>query len=75
MDAVTYCQVKHGARGAVLDVRLALSAVHILVALVLQGVEAVFPRTEAAGPWPWRLETRPHTTFYLDQEVTMRLGF
>ena len=74
MDTISYGRVKNRARGAVLDVRLALSAIHILVTPVLQGVEASLPRTEAAGPRPWRLKTRPCSTFDFDKEVTLRLG-
>ena len=74
MDTVSNVQVKNRSRSAVLDVRLALSAVHILVTPGLQGEEASLPRTEAAGPGPWRLKTRPCSTFDFDKEVTLRLG-
>ena len=73
MDAVSNGQVKHRARSAVLDVRLALSAVHELVAPGLQRVEASLPRTEATGPGPWRLQTRPRSALDFGQEVAMRL--
>ena len=59
MDAVADLLVEDCAGGAVLEVLLALPAVHVAVTPVLQGVEAGFPRTEAASPGTWRLKMQP----------------